>query len=53
MQELDVPLKRDVLKHPCEYSPIVRKRLQELCDSDCLRQYVFLVQQLFLKHPGI
>ncbi|KAF5273782.1 hypothetical protein FQA39_LY00897 [Lamprigera yunnana] len=59
IQNLNVPLKRDVMKHPCEYTPIIRDQFQQLYNHKELQQknsfiqYSSLLQQLFIANPVI
>ncbi|KAK9746868.1 Proteasome stabiliser [Popillia japonica] len=58
-QSLDVPLTRNILKHPCESTPIIREYLQNLykegdvIEKSPLLQYLHLIKQLMVAHPGI
>lgn len=59
IQHLNVPLNREIIKHPCDVSPIIKKFLIELHDksrsdsSNTLTKYVTLVQKLMLYSPGM
>ncbi|KAF7270517.1 hypothetical protein GWI33_016522 [Rhynchophorus ferrugineus] len=58
IRDLDVPLTREVLKHPCEYSPTISKHLRELFEkcvkkNNVLVQYGSLIRRLLLAHPAI
>ncbi|CAG9835676.1 unnamed protein product [Diabrotica balteata] len=56
IKDLDVPLARDVLKHPCEYTPKIASFLQEksaeLSDESSIIQYVNLVRNLMVANPA-
>lgn len=58
LQTLDVPLTRDILKHPTEVTPLIRKYLREMydpnstIDTNPLLQYVSLIKQLLLAQPS-
>lgn len=59
IQNLEVPLTRDIIKHPCEFTPVIRNEIQKLysdkeaIDKNALLQYVSLIRQLFIANPGI
>lgn len=58
IRNLNVPLTREIMKHPCDVSPVIKKYLNELYDAgenhddNALFQYVTLVQRLMLVNPG-
>ncbi|KAF5283686.1 hypothetical protein FQR65_LT13757 [Abscondita terminalis] len=57
IQDLKVPLKREILRHPCEFTPVIRKKLQTLYheneaqEKNSFLQYASLVRQLFIANP--
>lgn len=59
IQNLEVPLTRDIIKHPCEFTPVIRNEIQKLysdkeaIDKNALLQYVSLIRQLFIANPAI
>ncbi|KAK4875583.1 hypothetical protein RN001_012005 [Aquatica leii] len=59
IQDLNVPLKREIMRHPCEYTPIIRNKLQtlynqmELQEKNSFSQYASFVRQLFIANPVI
>ncbi|XP_056640479.1 proteasome adapter and scaffold protein ECM29 [Diorhabda sublineata] len=58
LRDLDVPRTRDVLKHPCEYSPKIAAHLKEIIKrtsdviNNPLNQYTSLVRDLMLANPA-
>lgn len=58
IQHLNVPLNREIIKHPCDVSPIIKTFLNELFEksstdsSNTLMKYLTLVQKLMLYRPG-
>uniref|UniRef100_A0A6P7FNW0 Proteasome-associated protein ECM29 homolog n=1 Tax=Diabrotica virgifera virgifera TaxID=50390 RepID=A0A6P7FNW0_DIAVI len=56
IKDLEVPLTRDVLKHPCEHTPMIASFLQEksvdLNDESSIIQYVNLVRNLMVANPA-
>jgi proteasome component ECM29 len=59
IRNLDIPLTRDILSHPCEHTPVVTDYLQNLFDdtkqieSNPLLQYTSLVRQLLMASPSM
>ncbi|XP_018321144.1 proteasome adapter and scaffold protein ECM29 [Agrilus planipennis] len=59
LQNLDIPLTREILRHPNEYSPKIRSYLEELYnDNDTVEkspliQYVTLIRQLLIANIAI
>lgn len=57
-QSLDVPMSREVVKHPCEVTPTIRNFMQKLyeekedVDKNPLLQYLFLAKQLLVANPS-
>ena len=57
VRNLNVPLTRDILNHPCEHTPVVAEYLRGLFDdskpieSNPLLQYTSLVRQLLIASP--
>ncbi|KAG5880535.1 hypothetical protein JTB14_026768 [Gonioctena quinquepunctata] len=56
---LDVPLTRDILKHPCEFTPEISVHLQSIIKQNNnkkgknpLVQYTNLVRELMVANPG-
>nr|CAH7763652.1 unnamed protein product [Callosobruchus chinensis] len=58
LRELDVPLTRDILKHPCEYTPKISAYMQSKAkksedgEHNSLTQYANLVRQLLIANPA-
>lgn len=58
-QSLDVPLTREIIKHPTDVTPIIRNYLQglynekEKIDKSALLQYVSLIKTLLIANPGL
>lgn len=54
---LEVPLTRDIIKHPSEVTPIIRKHLQSMfvandaIENNPLLQYVSLIKGLLFANP--
>nr|XP_022915862.1 proteasome-associated protein ECM29 homolog isoform X1 [Onthophagus taurus] len=59
IQDLEVPLTRNIIKHPCETTPIIKKHLQSMfketdeIENSALLQYVSLVKQLMMANPSV
>lgn len=58
LRDIEVPLTREVLRHPCEYSPIIGKHLltyyNKKDDSTSpLQQYASLVRQYLIVQPNV
>ncbi|KAK5644780.1 hypothetical protein RI129_006080 [Pyrocoelia pectoralis] len=57
IQNLKIPLKREVIRHPCEFTPLIRNKLQSLyvetesVEQNIFSQYACLVRQLYLANP--
>lgn len=57
-QSLEVPLTREIIKHPTDVTPIIRKYLQglynekEKIEKNALLQYVSLIKNLLIANPG-
>lgn len=57
IRHLDIPLNREILSHPCEYSPMIGEYLQGIFDEgkditvNPVLQYASLVRQLLLANP--
>lgn len=58
--EIDIPLKRQILRHPCEFSPIVTAQLQSKINQgntkkhkNPLVQYTLLVRELLIANPSM
>lgn len=58
-QSLDVPLTREIIKHPTDVTPVIRNYLQglynekEKIDKNALLQYVSLIKTLLIANPGL
>ncbi|CAH1974017.1 unnamed protein product [Acanthoscelides obtectus] len=58
LRELDVPLTRDILKHPCEYTPKISVYMQSKAKNgddskqSSLIQYANLVRRLLIANPA-
>lgn len=59
LRDIDVPLTREILKHPCEHSPKITSQLQSKINQggtkkhkNPLIQYTLLVRDLLLANPG-
>ncbi|XP_060528524.1 proteasome adapter and scaffold protein ECM29 [Cylas formicarius] len=55
---LDVPLTREVLRHPCQYTPIITKHLRDVYAgngerANALSQYGSLLRKLLLANPAL
>ncbi|XP_050294249.1 proteasome adapter and scaffold protein ECM29-like [Anthonomus grandis grandis] len=57
LRNLDIPLTRDVLKHPCEYTPKVAKQILDIYNDpsgkEMLNHYASLVRSLLLTNSGL
>lgn len=57
-QSLNVPLTREIIKHPTDVTPIIRNYLQglynekEKIDKNALLQYISLIKNLLVANPG-
>lgn len=58
-QSLEVPLTREIIKHPTDVTPIIRQYLQglynekEKIEKNPLLQYVSLIKNLLIANPGL
>ncbi|KAJ8933932.1 hypothetical protein NQ314_013688 [Rhamnusium bicolor] len=58
IRNLEVPLTRDILKHPCEFTPQIRKQLQDIFEDtgnknkNSLIQYTNLVREILIANPA-
>ncbi|KAJ8917780.1 hypothetical protein NQ315_010686 [Exocentrus adspersus] len=57
IKDLEVPLTRDILKHPCEFTPAIRELLENMSrdekkDTNSLIQYANLVRELLIANPA-
>lgn len=57
--DIDVPLKREILRHPCEFSPVITARLQSKINQgntkkhkNPLVQYILLIRELLIANPS-
>ncbi|CAH0555694.1 unnamed protein product [Brassicogethes aeneus] len=59
LRDLEVPLTREVLRHPCEFSPVIGAHLQSLTNGNStventpLLQYAALLRQYLVAQPSI
>lgn len=56
IQNLEVPLTREIIKHPTDITPVVRSYLQDFYnekDKNALNQYVLLIKSLLLANIGL
>lgn len=59
LRDTEVPLTREILRHPCEFSPIITSQLQAKINQgntkkhkNPLIQYMLLVRELLLANPS-
>ncbi|KAL1514253.1 hypothetical protein ABEB36_003540 [Hypothenemus hampei] len=57
LKDLDIPLTKDVTKHPCQYTPKIVKHIREMYNNDkgkiALTNYRLMVKNLLLAQPEI
>lgn len=59
LRDLDVPLTREIIKHPCEYSPVITAQFQSIMNQgntkkhkNPLIHYTSLVRDLLIANPS-
>lgn len=58
-QSLEVPLTREIIKHPTDVTPTIRNYLQglynekEKIEKNALLQYLSLIKNLLIANPGL
>ncbi|CAG9861828.1 unnamed protein product [Phyllotreta striolata] len=59
VKDLDVPLSREILKHPCEYTPIIAAHLREKIKQSSVKleqqpliRYANLIRDLMIANPA-